>query len=285
MKADHGLSIRRGCKVMGLRPSVYYYVPKESEDGLVLAQLQAYREENDRWGFDKLYDLLCVDGFTWSRNYVFRVYQENGLQLKTRRKKRLPSRAPVPIVRPIMPNVTWSMDFMHDRLEYGQTFRSFNVIDDFNREALSITIDTSIGSERVIRELEQVIAWRGKPQRLRVDNGPEFIAHKMQQWCKEQDIELLFIEPGKPTQNSLAERFNRTYREEVLSSHLFFSLDQARKLTQRWMYQYNTRRPHQGLERLTPRAFMERYAKGREQRPMSLPDFDIKDNPIIKLAA
>jgi putative transposase len=285
MNADHGLSIRRGCKVMGLRPSVYYYVAKESEDGLVLAQLQAYREENDRWGFDKLYDLLCVDGFTWSRNYVFRVYQENGLQLKTRRKKRLPSRKPVPIVRPIMPNVTWSMDFMHDRLEYGQTFRSFNVIDDFNREALSITIDTSIGSERVIRELEQVVAWRGKPRRLRVDNGPEFIAHTMKQWCEKQGIELKFIQPGKPTQNSLAERFNRTYREEVLSSHLFFSLNQARQLTQRWMYQYNTRRPHQGLERLSPRAFMERYAKHNEQRPMSLPDFDIKDNPIIKLAA
>lgn len=124
------------------------------------------------------------------------------LNLRRKYKKRLPARVKEPLLQPILPNVTWSMDFMHDGLIQGRKFRSFNVIDDYNREALSLTIDTSISSKRVIRELDKLVAWRGKPDNLRVDNGPEFIAKTLASWCEENKITLKFIQKGKPTQNA-----------------------------------------------------------------------------------
>ena len=126
-----------------------------------------------------------------------------------------------PLLQPLLPNVTWSMDFVHDGLINGRPFRSFNVIDDFNREALNITLDTSLTSQRVIRELEKLIDWRGKPEKLRVDNGPEFIAQALENWALENNIELKFIQKGKPHQNGYIERFNRSYREEVLDAFAF----------------------------------------------------------------
>lgn len=129
------------------------------------------------------------------------------LNLRRKYKKRLPARVMEPLVRPEQPNATWSMDFMHDTLSNGVNFRSLNIIDDFNREALSITMDTSLSSKRVIRELDQLIGWRGAPQKIRVDNGPEFIADAMKDWAKKRRIEILFIQPGKPYQNGYMERF------------------------------------------------------------------------------
>ena len=152
----------------------------------------------------------------------------------------------------------WSMDFMSDSLFVGRPFRSFHVIDDFNREALNITLDRSLPSVRVIRELEQLIEWRGKPEQIRVDNGPEFIAAKMSAWCKKKEIDLIFIEKGKPSQNAYVERFNRTYRQEVLDAWAFDSLSQARKLTQAWMWIYNNERPHSSLGHMPPVKFLEK---------------------------
>ena len=159
---------------------------------------------------------------------------------------------------PLGPNICWSMDFMHDCLVHGKTFRTLNILDDFNREALQIAIDTSISSERVIRELDRLIEWRGKPMYLRVDNGPEFIALRLAEWCEENGIELKFIQPGKPTQNSFVERFNRTYRQEILGVYLFESLDQVRALTEEWIWRYNNQRPHDFSARLnTGRVLIE----------------------------
>lgn len=153
------------------------------------------------------------------------------------------------------------MDFMEDSLYSGNKFRSFNIIDDFNRECLNITLDTSINSRRVIRQLEELIAWRGKPACLRVDNGPEFLAGAMQQWCKDNSIELKFIQKGKPSQNGYIERFNRSYREEVLDSFSFASLSQARTFTQAWIWVYNNERPHKSLGYRTPVKFLLKYGK------------------------
>lgn len=152
------------------------------------------------------------------------------------------------------------MDFVHDGLLNGKTFRSFNVIDDFNREVLGITIDTSLTSRRIIRELDRIVEWRGKPERLRVDNGPEFIAQALKDWCGDR-IELVFIEKGKPQQNGYIERFNRTYRDEVLDTFLFDNLQQARLFTQAWMWVYNNERPHSSLRYLTPTQFLSKYGK------------------------
>lgn len=151
------------------------------------------------------------------------------------------------------------MDFMHDALMSGRRFRTFNVVDDFNREALAIEIDLSLPAARVIRVLERVVAWRGYPKKLRMDNGPEFISTALAEWAEEHCIELDFIEPGKPTQNSFIERFNRTYRDEVLNMYVFKTLNEARELTQNWITQYNNERPHDSLMDLTPWEYLAKY--------------------------
>ena len=195
------------------------------------------------------------------------------LNLRNKRKKRLPARIKQPLVRPIYPNVTWSMDFMHDSLENGKRIRTLNIIDDFNREILNITIDTSLPSAKVISQLAQLIEWRGKPEKIRVDNGPEFIAEKMKDYCNKNHIELGFIQAGKPTQNSLIERFNRTFRTEFLNVYLFENLKQMRNYAEIWMWMYNNERPHSALQYLTPRDFLLKYGKLKQNNANEFPTF------------
>jgi len=177
------------------------------------------------------------------------------LNLRIKSKKRLPSRAPKPLEQPEAANISWSLDFMSDSLSNGRTFRTLNIIDDFNREVLWIEIDTSLPAERVIRTLDMIGSWRGYPERIRLDNGPELISQKMAQWAETHGIELSFIQPGKPTQNAYIERFNRTYREDVLNAYLFTSLHEAREITEAWIEAYNVVRPHQALGNLSPYQF------------------------------
>jgi putative transposase len=153
---------------------------------------------------------------------------------------------------PKLPDTVWSADFMSDALACGRRFRTFNVADDFNREALHIEIDTSITSDRVIRVFEQIKTQRGLPQVLRTDNGPEFLGEAFTSWAKNQGMAIQYIQPGKPNQNAYIERFNRTYREELLDQHLFARLDDVREATYWWMIEYNEERPHDSLGDLTP---------------------------------
>jgi putative transposase len=153
------------------------------------------------------------------------------------------------------------MDFMQDTLSNGRKFRTLNVIDDFNREALGIAIDTSISGHRVVNELNNIIAWRGKPEAVRIDNGPEFICRLLKEWAEGLGIRLIFIQPGKPTQNSYIERFNQNYRKGILDKYLFDDLDQVRIVTNEWIWRYNNIRPHDSLMDLTPRQFLLKYGK------------------------
>jgi putative transposase len=144
------------------------------------------------------------------------------------------------------------MDFMSDSMVGNRRFRTFNVMDDCSREALAIEIDTSLSAKRITRVLERVLESRGKPVWFRVDNGPEFTSSEFCLWCKERNIEIRYIQPGKPMQNGYIERFNRLYREAVLDAYLFFDLDQVKQLTAQWIEEYNIRRPHEALNNLTP---------------------------------
>ncbi|SMF21189.1 integrase core domain-containing protein, partial [Desulfovibrio gilichinskyi] len=148
-------------------------------------------------------------------------------------------------------NQSWSMDFMHDQLQYGRNFRLFNVIDDFNREGLTIDVDFSLTSERVIRALDQIIEWRGKPA-IRCDNGPESISHKLQAWAEKHAICLDYIQPGNPQQNAYVERFNRTVRYDWLAQCLFESINEVQEHATKWLWTYNNERPNMGIGGITP---------------------------------
>lgn len=271
MEKEHKLSVRQGCRLLKLSTSVYYYQPKVKDDQPLIDSLDQGVELYPGWGFWKLYRWTRRSGHIWNHKRLHRVYVEMGLNIRRKRKKRLPARVKEPLVLPIRPNITWSMDFVHDSLRSGKTFRSLCIIDDFNREALAIISDTSLGSERVKRELDRLCQWRGKPEQIRVDNGPEFTAQLMEIWAEKNKVELKFIQPGKPTQNSYIERFNRTYRDEVLNAYLFDSLNQVRQMTQEWIWTYNNFRSHDSLMNLTPREFLLKY--GKVQPATAMPDF------------
>ncbi len=238
-----------------------YYKPKPKNDAPVIDKLTNLADRHPTYGFWKMYDMIRLDELPWNHKRVHRIYVDMGLNIRRKKKRRLPIPVKEPLTWPIDANIMWSIDFMQDSLVCGTKFRTFNVIDDFNREALNIEIDTSLSSKRITRELDKIIDWRGKPERMRMDNGPEFTSHTFVEWAKKRGIEFLYIQPGKPTQNSFIERFNRSYRQEILGAFLFDKLSQVRALTQEWINIYNQQRPHDSLNGLTPERFLLKYGK------------------------
>lgn len=246
--------------LLNLSPSVFYYKAKtDPHDAPIQDMLNSLAESHRRWGFWKMYRFIRGQALRWNHKRVYRIYTQMHLNLRRKSKRRLPARTKASLTLPVQPNGVWSMDFMYDRLMNGRSFRTLNILDDFNREALNIVIDTSISSQRVARELDRLFEWRGKPQTIRVDNGPEFLA--LEEYCKGNGVELRFIQPAKPNQNAFIERFNRTFRDDVLGQYLFEDLDQVKELTGRFIWDYNNIRPHDSLQSLTPRAFLLKYGK------------------------
>jgi putative transposase len=203
-------------------------------------------------GFLKMYFRIRKEGLLWNHKRVHRVYKLLKLNMKRKGKRRLPARILYPLEAVNTTNISWSMDFMSDALLCGRKFRTLNLLDDFNREALAIEIDTSLPAERVVRILERTIQWRGKRQRIRVDNGPEFISSKLGLRCEQHQINLQFIQPGKPSQNAYIERFNGSFRKDILDAYLFETLSQVRILADEWMHDYNYERPHDALNGRSP---------------------------------
>jgi len=187
---------------------------------------------------------------------VHRIYCELKLNLRRKGKKRLPSRNPDPLSVPEAINQCWSADFMSDALWCGCRFRTFNLVDDYNREILTIEVARSLTAERVVAALNRVATWRGYPQKLRVDNGPELTSVKLAAWSEQHGVTLEFIKPGRPMQNGFIERFNRTYRTEVLDMFVFKHLTEVEEITERWVKQYNEERPHESLGNLTPKEYL-----------------------------
>ncbi len=246
---------------MGLNRAGFRYRAKKPDDREIQEHLDKLADRKPRWGFKKMYAYLRnQQDISWNHKRVYRVYCEMKLNLRVKLKKRLPSREPKPLLQPEAANISWSLDFMSDSLSSGRAFRTLNIIDDFNREILWIEIDTSLPADRVIRTLDMIASWRGYPEQIRMDNGPELISHKLAQWAEAHNVELAFIQPGKPSQNAYVERFNRTFREDVLDAYLFASLQEARDITEEWIEEYNAIRPHEALDNLSPYQYTAKNA-------------------------
>ncbi|MCB9472805.1 MAG: IS3 family transposase [Candidatus Delongbacteria bacterium] len=249
---DPGSSERRACRVVGLPRSVAQYQPNPDRDRNVIDCLIDLVERFPRYGFRKLFKVLRREGNSFNHKRVHRVYCQLKLNHRRKGKRRVPNRNPVPLSIPEQLNHSWSIDFMSDSLWDGRKFRTFNVIDDCNREALAIEIDLNLPAPRVVRTLDRLAARRGYPRQVRMDNGPEFVSNAMAEWAVDHAVQLEFIQPGKPTQNSLVERFNRSFREEVLDFHVFETLKQVREISEDWLVEYNESRPHEALGDRTP---------------------------------
>ncbi len=226
----------------------------------MIAKLEQLADKKPMEGQDKFYERIRSEGIKWNHKRVRRVYRMLGMNKKKRTRKRLPMRVKQALEVPKAPNQTWSMDFMSDTLMNGRRFRVLNIIDDYNREALKIESYFSITSTRVISIIERLVLENRKPRVIRVDNGPEFIAEVLRQWCIDHDITLQFIQPGKPMQNGYVERFNRSYRQDVLDANLFANLSQVQELSDEFMEDYNLFRPHESLGNLSPVAYKLKHA-------------------------
>lgn len=250
-----GASIGLACTAFTLSQTCYRYTARLSTESAEIADWLMRLTDNHRnWGVDLCFLYLRnVKGFAWNHKRVYRIYRELELNLRIKPRKRLVREKPQPLAVPEAINQMWSMDFMHDQLSDGRSIRLFNVIDDFNREGLGIEVDFSLPSERVTRALDQIIEWRGKPQIIRCDNGPEYISNVTLEWAVKRSIRIEHIQPGQPQQNAYVERYNRTVRYEWLNQYLFDTLDEVQDFATRWLWEYNHERPNMALGGMTPK--------------------------------
>ena len=242
------------CRTFNISQSCYRYERKLSDENVEIADWLVRLTTTYRsWGFGLCYLYLRnVKGFGWNHKRVRRIYRALELNLRIKPKKRLVREAPEPLAVPDAPNVTWSMDFMSDQLSDGRSFRTLNVLDDFNREGLAIEVAASLPALRVIRTLDRIIEWRGKPLNIRVDNGPEYVSGALQTWAQRRGIGLAYIQPGKPQQNAYVERYNRTVRTEWLGQYIWNSIKEAQDYATKWLWTYNNERPNMGIGGITP---------------------------------
>jgi putative transposase len=253
------LSERHACELNSLDRSTYRYEPEPDRNAQLRARLTELARQRPRFGYRRLGVLLEKDGEVVNHKRLLRVYQEAGLAVRRRERKRLArERVGMPVLT--RPNQEWSIDFVSDALANGRAIRSLTVLDDFTKESLAIEVDTSLSSLRVTRVLDGIIAERGKPDGLRLDNGPEFTSRCFIAWAEQRGVPLIFIQPGKPVQNSYIESFNGRFRDECLNANWFENLADARRKIEAWRLDYNQARPHSSLAYRTPKEFARQWS-------------------------
>jgi putative transposase len=261
------LSERRACALVGLGRSTCRYRPRRPDWPALRDRLRALAGERRRFGYRRLYVLLRREGFLVNRKRIYRLYTQDGLTVRRRKRRRRMPRGVSRLPASTRVNERWSLDFVLDVLDDGRRFRLLTVVDDFTRSCLAIDVDTSIGGRRVAQVLQRLIETRGTPARLVTDNGPEFISRALDAWAYAHGIDLHFIEPGKPNQNAYIESFNGRLRDEFLNEHWFFSLGQARETIEPWRLDYNAVRPHSALGNVPPEEF-EQLTLNRAAAPI-----------------
>jgi putative transposase len=269
--------VSRACNAVKLGRSSWYRKPRDraAADAEVIDAINEVLDSRvrARWGFWKCDGWLDQKQRGINHKRLWRVYKAMGLNLKRRTKKRVPARVKQPLAAPAQVDHQWSMDFMQDSLYCGRGFRTLNLFDEGTREVLAIEVDTSLPAARVIRVLEQLKDSRQLPTQIRVDNGPEFVSAKLHAWCDTHNINLQFIQPGRPMQNGYVERFNGSFRTEILDAYTFGSLDEVRELAHEWMNCYNHERPHDALNGIPPALFreqLEQQTKPNTKSPRAL---------------
>ena len=260
----HRLSQRRSCRLVSVWRTTQRYKAKREDDESVRAQLRTLAARYPRHGSPRLCDKLRQDGVTINHKKVERIYREERLMVKRRRRKTT-AQARVPSPLPAGLNQRWSMDFMSDATAGGRKLRLFNAVDDFSREAIAMDVETSITALQVARILDRVAEERGAyPAAIVCDNGPEFASRELDRWAHQHGVKLDFIDPGKPVQNCFIESFNGRVREECLNLHWFIDLAEARRTVSGWMREYNEERGHSSLGRKTPRQFAADWTSAME---------------------
>ena len=253
-----GVSQRRSCRVLAVVRSTIQYRSRRPDDAALRAELVGLAAQRRRFGYRRLTVLLRRGGLRVNHKKVYRLYREEGLAVRRRKRRKLAAGARIVLAAPMQPNQRWSMDFMGDSLATGRTFRILNLVDDYSREAIATEVDTSLPGLRVVRVLERVAQTRPLPAMIVCDNGPEFTGRALDSWAYARGVQLHFIRPGKPIENAFVESFNGRLRDECLNENWFADLQEARSKIGMWRIDYNEVRPHSALGNRTP----TEYAQG-----------------------
>ena len=247
--------MRRASRLVGLGRNTLRYRPMPDKDVELRIRMKELAQERRRFGCPRLHVLLKREGLVVNHKRTERIYREESLSLRIRRRKKMASHARVEIKESERVNELWAMDFMQDALFSGRRLRVLAIIDTFTRECLRIEVDSSIRGARVVTALSQIASMRGLPENIIVDNGPEFISNVLDAWAYERGVKLHFIRPGKPVDNAFIESFNGKFRDECLNQNWFMSMGHARQVIEDWRVDYNMVRPHSSLENMTPNEF------------------------------
>ena len=255
-----GMTERRALQVVGRSASAYRYQPRPDRNQALRERIVGLAQRHRRYGAGMIYLKLRQAGETVNHKRVERLYGLEKLQIRRRRRKKIPVSERQPLLRPGAANEVWSMDFVFDRIATGRSLKALVIVDDATHEAVAVLAEHSIGGERLTRMMDEVCSRRGRPAVIRTDNGKEFTGKAMLNWAYRNGVSLRLIEPGKPNQNAYVESFNGRLRDECLNEHWFTSLPHARLEIERWRREYNEERPKQGLGGLTPTQYAKHLA-------------------------
>ena len=265
LAAEHQFTERRACGLVGISRSVLHYASRREDDAPIRSRLKALAGQYRRYGYLRLHVFLRKEGLVVNAKRTYRLYCEEGLQVRRRKRKRLAHQDRIPLAAAVRPNQRWSLDFVSDGLWNGRRFRVLNIVDDCTRSCPGQIVDFSISGKRLTRYLDQLAILHDYPDELVHDNGPELTSRAMFEWSQKTGVKLRFIQPGKPTQNAYVESFNGKFRDECLNENWFASIHEARKIIEVWRRHYNTVRPHSALDYETPAAFAEQFhRRGRD---------------------
>lgn len=259
-------SERQACHLVGFPRSTFRYKRLPDKNEWLRVRLKELASQRRRFGSPRLGVLLRREGKIVNHKRIERIYREEGLSLRKRKKKRQTAALRIVLPTPIEPNKRWSMDFVSDQLSDGRKFRSLTIVDDCSRESPAIEVDTSLPGKRVTRVLDRLAESRGLPDAIVVDNGPEFSGSELDSWAHHRGVKLCFIRPGKPVENAYIESFNGKFRDECLNEHWFTSLKDAQEKIEAWRKDYNRNRPHSSLGNLTPEEFVRLNYTGKKTR-------------------